>query len=408
MVYLNCMKVEEVSGMERPNQELTLAQKMYFDFGETSNATRGHQTTTDANGNKWNNITSGSSTSNAISANKTITIKNSAGTTTGARFIVVEKTYTNGINAGGNNNPSANDLGDLAVQTATEDYVFIDNAEVRSFKISRLKTDRCYRFYIYGSRNHTDNRCTLYNFKGQRIWTGGQTTSGSEVGGEGYNGNLSSILQTDYIYPDKEGNIVITYQRVFGMAHISAMRVEEYTGGTRPEDPIEFTGLTLSGNAEDVTFKAISNDTYEAFARLNAGTFILTGITDGEAITLSDNGDGTFATEGNTPFSVSKNCVARITVSTAYNTITVLPVTMNIRGNMGAGSPAVPYKGDGVFEGEVTLQETSSQQWVDKTMPMPSNACKAHPQDMLLAKQKRARAQKTSIRMPEHTPLQST
>lgn len=368
MVYLNCMKVEEVSGMERPNQELTLAQKMYFDFGETSNATRGHQTTTDANGNKWNNVTSGASTSNAISANKTITIKNSTGATTGARFIVVEKTYTNGINAGGNNNPSANDLGDLAVQTATEDYVFIDNAEVRSFKISRLKTDRCYRFYIYGTRNHTDNRCTLYNFKGQRIWTGGQTTSGSEVGGEGYNGNLSSILQTDYIYPDKDGNIVITYQRVFGMAHISAMRVEEYTGGTRPEDPIEFTGLTLSGNAEDVTFKAIGNDTYEAFARLNTGTFTLTGITDGEPITLSDNGDGTFATEGNTPFTVSKNCVARITVSTAYNTVTVLPVTMNIRGNMGAGSPAVPYKGDGVFEGEVTLQETSSQQWVDKTM----------------------------------------
>ncbi|MBR0543194.1 MAG: hypothetical protein IIW98_01905 [Bacteroidaceae bacterium] len=368
MVYLNCMKVEEVSGMERPNQGLTLAQKMYFDFGETSNATRGHQTTTDANGNKWNNVTSGSSSSNAISANKTITIKNSAGTTTTARFTVVEKTYTNGVDAGGNNNPSADDLGDLAVKTATEDYVFIDNAEVRSFKFSRLKTDRCYRFYIYGSRNHTDNRCTLYNFKGQRIWTGGQTTSGSEVGGEGYNGNLSSILQTDYIYPDKDGNIVITYQRVFGMAHISAMRVEEYTGGTRPEDPIEFTGLTLSGNAEDVTFKAIGNDTYEAFARLNAGTFTLTGITDGEAITLSDNGDGTFATEGNTPFSVSKNCVARITVSTAYNTVTVLPVTMNIRGNMGAGSPAVPYKGDGVFEGEVTLQETSSQQWVDKTM----------------------------------------
>ena len=369
MVYLNCMKIEEVSGVERPNQELTLKQKMYFDFGESSNNTRGHQTTgTDANGNRWNNVTSGSSSSNVVSANKTVTIRNSAGTSAGGRFVVVEKTYTNGVDAGGNNSPSADDLGDLAIQTATEDYVFIDNGDVRSFKLTRLNTANCYRFFIYGSRNHTDNRATLYTFKGQHTWTGGQTTSGSEIGGEGYNGNLRNILQTDYIYPDKSGNIVITYQRVFGMAHISAMRIEEYEGGTRPEEPLEFSGLSLSGNAEDVTFKSLGNNLYEAFARLDAGTFNLSGTADGETVNLSSNGDGTFGTEGSTPFSVSENCVARITVNTGEKTVTVLPVTMNVRGNIGAGNPAIPYKADGVFEGEVTLPETASQQWVDKTM----------------------------------------
>ena len=369
MVYLNCMKIEEVSGVERPNQELTMTQKMYFDFGETNNSTRGHQTSgTDANGNRWNNITSGLSTSNAITANKSFVVRNSAGTSTGARFLVVEKTYTNGVDAGGNNEPSADDLGDLAIKTATEDYVFTDNAEVRSFKFTKLNTDHCYRFYIYGTRNHTDNRATLYTFAGQRTWTGGQTTSGSDIGGEGYHGNLSNILQTDYLYPDKDGNIVITYQRVFGMAHISAMRVEEYEGGTRPEEPLEFASLSLSGNAEDVTFKALGNNRYEAYARLDAGSFTLTGTADGETVTLSSNGDGTFSTEGSTPFAVAEGCVARITVDTGNKAVTVLPVTMNIRGNMGAGSPAIPYKADGVFEGEVTLQETSSQQWVDKTM----------------------------------------
>ncbi|MBQ7461902.1 MAG: hypothetical protein IJS63_06555 [Bacteroidaceae bacterium] len=368
MVYLNCMKIEEVTGVERPNQELTLKQKMYFDFGETSNNTRGHTTTTDTNGNRWNNISSGSSSSNAVAANKTVAVKNSAGTSTGARFIVVDKTYTNGIDAGGNNAPSADDLGDLAIKTATEDYVFIDNGDARSFKLTKLNTANCYRFFIYGSRNHTDNRCTLYTFKGQRTWTGGQTTSGSDIGGEGYNGNLRNILQTDYIYPDKSGNIVITYQRVFGMAHISAMRIEEYEGGTRPEEPLEFSMLTLSGNTEEVTFKPLSNDLYEAYARLQAGTFTLTGTADGETITLSDNGNGTFSTQGSTPFSVAKDCVARITVNTSNKTVALLPVTMNVRGNMGAGSPEIPYKGDGIFEGEVTLLETASQQWVDKTM----------------------------------------
>ena len=369
MVYLNCMKIEEVSGVERPNQELTLTQKMYFDFGETSNSTRGHQTSgTDANGNRWNNISSGTSSSNAISANKTVLVKNSEGTSTGARFTVVDKTYTNGVDAGGNNNPSEEDLGDLAIKTATEDYVFIDNADIRSFKLTKLNVDHCYRFFIYGSRNHTDNRATLYTFKGQRTWTGGQTTSGSDIGGEGYNGNLRNILQTDYIYPDKSGNIFITMQRVFGMAHISAMRIEEYEGGSRPEEPLEFSMLTLSGNSEDVTFKSLGNNLYEAYARLDAGTFTLTGTVDGEAKTLSDKGDGTFGIEGSTPFSVANDCVARITVSTSACTVTVLPVTMNVRGNIGAGNPAIPYKGDGVFEGEVTLPETASQQWVDKTM----------------------------------------
>ena len=378
MVYLNCMKIEEVSGQTRPNQELTLKQKMYFDFGETGNNTRGHTTNIDVNGNKWNNISSNSSSSNVVPANKTVSVKNSEGTSTGIRFVVVNQTYTNGIDAGGNNNPSVDDLGDLAIKTATEDYVFIDNSDVRSFKLTKLNTANCYRFYIYGSRNHTDNRCTLYTIKGQRIWTGGQTTSGSDIGGEGYHGNLRNILQTDYIYPDRSGNIVITMQRVFGMAHISAMRIEEYEGGTRPEEPLEFSLLTLSGNAEDVTFKSLGNNLYEAYARLNAGTFNLTGIVDDEAVTLSDNGAGTFGIEGSTPFAVAENCVARITVNASTNTVTVLPVTMNIRGNMGAGSPVIPYKGDGVFEGEVTLQETASQQWVDKTMYFALNNSDAY------------------------------
>ncbi len=369
MAYLNCMKVEEVSGVERPNQELALVQKMYFDFGETSNNTRGHQTTgADANGNRWNNITSGSSSSNAISANKIVAVKNSAGTSTGFRFTVVEKTYTNGVDAGGNNSPAAEDLGDLAIKTATEDYVFIDNGDVRSFKLTRLDANHCYRFFIYGSRNHTDNRATLYTFKGQQTWMGGQTTSGSDIGGEGYHGNLRNILQTDYIYPDKSGNILITYQRVFGMAHISAMRIEEYEGGTRPEEPLEFSKLSLSGNAEDATFKSLGSNLYEAYARLEAGVFNLSGTADGKTVDLFDNGNGSFSTEGSTPFSVAQDCVARITVNTGDKSVTVLPVTMNVRGNIAAGNPAIPYKGDGVFEGEVTLPETASQQWVDKTM----------------------------------------
>ena len=355
MVYLNCMKIEELSGLECPNQELTLTQKFYIDFGETSNSTRGRQTANkDKNGNYWTNLSSGVSNSNAISA-KTVTMKNSENSTTSRYRLVTTCTqYTNGINAGGNNSPSEEMLGDLAIQTATEDYMFIDNGDLRPFKFTNLNKDNCYKLYIYGTRNHTDNRITQYTVEGQRTWSGGQVTSGNSVGGEGNNGNVRNILITDYIYPNRNGEIVVNFQRVTGMAHISAMKIEEYTGGVRPEEPWVFTELTLSGNAEEAKFKSIGSNRYQAYAQLTKGSFLLTGKTADGEVTLDGKADN--------------DCVARITVDAGTKTIDVLPVTMHIRGNMGAGNPQINYKAGGVWESEVTLKETSSQQWVDKTM----------------------------------------
>lgn len=372
MVYLNCMKIEELSGLTRPNQELELAQKFYIDFGETSNSTRGHQTTTkDANGNYWTNLSSGSSSSNTISA-KTVTMKNSANSTTSKyRLVTTCNQYTNGLNNGGNNSPSEELLGDLAIQTATEDYMFIDNGDCRPFKFTNLNKDNCYKLYIYGSRNHTDNRITQYVIEGQKTWTGGQATSGYSVGGEGNNGNVSNVLITDYIYPNRKGEIIVNFQRITGMAHISAMKIEEYTGGIRPEEPLEFTELLLSGNAEDAKFKPAGTNVYQAFARLTKGTYSLAGTTLDGNVALSSNGDGTFVVARESApvaFQVNADCVARITVDAANQTVDVLPVTMNVRGNIGGGNPEIEYKGNGVWESEVTLKETASQQWVDKTM----------------------------------------
>ena len=148
----------------------------------------------------------------------------------------------------------------------------------------------------------------------------------------------------------------------------SQTAAEKYKCLGASEKPLEFANLMLSGNAEDVTFKSLGSNLYEAYARLRAGTFKLTGTVEGKTVTLSNNGDSTFGTVGSKPFSIAEDCVARITVNTAVNTITILPVTMNVRGNIAVGNPAIPYKGNGVFEGKVTLPETASQQWVDKTM----------------------------------------
>jgi hypothetical protein len=372
MVYLNCMKVVELGDLTRPHQELKLTQRFYIDFGETNNTSRGRQTTTkDKNGNYWTNLSSGNSSSNTIPA-KNLYLKNAAGSTASKyRLVTTCNQYTNGISAGGNNTPSEEMLGDLAIQTATEDYMFIDNGDCRPFKFTNLNVDNCYKLYIYGSRNHTDNRITQYNIEGQRTWSGGQVTSGNSVGGEGNNGNVRNILITDYIYPSRKGEIVINFQRVTGMAHISAMKIEEYTGGLRPEEPLELTELTLSGNAEDAAFKSVGSNTYQTYARLTKGTFQLAGKTPDGDVVLTSTGAGTFDVAGDeapVAFSVEKDCVARITVDANKQTVEVLPVTMHVRGNMGTGNPQIAYKANGVWESEVTLKETSSQQWVDKTM----------------------------------------
>lgn len=371
MVYLNCMKIEEVGGMERPHQDLTLKQKFYIDFGETNNDSRGHQTTgADANGNYWNNFSSGSSSSNAVSA-KTLTLKNSANQTSAIKLVTTTTQYTNGVTNGGNNNPDAELLGDLAIKTATEDYVFIDNGDQRPFTLKGLDAACQYRISIYGTRNHTDNRITSYKLVGQQTWEGAQTTSGYNTGGDGYNGNLSNILVSDLLYPDANGQIVINFQRQTGMAHISAMKVEELQGGERPADPIAFKSINLKGNAEDVTLNSVGSNRYEGYARLEVGTFSLVGTTADGDIDLKSKGDGHWVaneTAEYAPFQVKEACVARITVDAARQMVEILPVTMHVRGNIAAGNPEIKYLGQGVWESEVTLKETLSQQWVDKTM----------------------------------------
>ncbi len=144
-----------------------------------------------------------------------------------------------------------------------------------------------------------------------------------------------------------------------------------HSGTVRSEDAPVFTKLVLRGNAEEVSFKAVGNDCYRAYARLEEGTYSLSGATADGILKLSSLGDGTYKikTRGKAAeFRVKGSCVARITVDASMRTVDVLPVKMNVRGKAAADNPEIPYKGNGVWEGEVTLKGSPSQQWVDQTM----------------------------------------
>ncbi|WP_243349315.1 GDSL-type esterase/lipase family protein [Parabacteroides sp. FAFU027] len=216
----------------------TLQQKFYVDFGP-NDVTNGNITTSpDVNGNYWNNLTD-----NTVAGN--IAIVNSTNAATGFRLLVTKAMSKNGILSGGLTAPGTTLLGEYAIATATQDYFFTTNASTPgAFKLTGLNPSKAYKFYIFGSRNTTEPRIAKYTLTGINSAIGNLQTSGTNLGGTGYNGNNSTVYASDLIYPNASGEITLDLAVSSGTyAHINLMKVEEYTAGQ-----IDATSITISGN----------------------------------------------------------------------------------------------------------------------------------------------------------------
>lgn len=384
MVHINAMKVEEIDGLARPNQELGLRQTVYVDLGETDNNERGHQTTgIDRNGNYWNNLTSGKASSNRIPKGTKLEIVNSQNIATGITAETLQMMETNGVNAGGVNSPTDENLGDLAIQTATEDYVWINDDNQRQIRFSGMDKKHCYKFYIFGSRivNETTDRNSIYTVGGQDSWSTQITTTGRCIGGrddagKDIQGNVRNVAVSDYMYPDKDGNITFTVKRERGMAHVNIIKIEEYEGGLRPEDALEYKSLYVSGTAseegKDVAMKEIrpggeSTGLYEAYLMLRPGTYMLHGTTtDGESVVLGSGAEeGTVERDG-LPFAVSNEQVVRVKYNSRKNVIDVTPLELYVKGNIVPDGTKLDYEGNGIWKSEVVLEHGSVFLFSDK------------------------------------------
>ena len=104
-----------------------VCQTMFIDFGDVNpnntGAYRGETTEgADVNGNWWNNMKS--SGNNYVYPGTTVNLVNSANVPTGYNILLNHRFMTNGsAAAGGLTDPSADFLGELAVNTATMDYL---------------------------------------------------------------------------------------------------------------------------------------------------------------------------------------------------------------------------------------------------------------------------------------------
>jgi len=213
----------------------------YIDFGP-NDVTNGNITTSpDVNGNYWNNITNTSTTAASVYL---LTSKNAS---SGALINITSGFSSNGINNGGLLAPNAALLNDLAINTATQDYFHTDNTA--SFIIKGLDVSKGYNFYFFATRNDPEVRKSNYTLVGSTTYSATLQTSGTNLGGTGYNGNNSTILATSTITPDSKGQIAVTVKRELGtFAYIGVLKIEEVR---LPVTPLKTTYIDFGPN--DVT-----------------------------------------------------------------------------------------------------------------------------------------------------------
>ena len=235
---INAMKIEEYSRYSIPAAE----RKFYVDFGKNNGGLDGSPTASpDVNGNYWNNMYSNGDAQTTESAGMKLNIVFSDNT---ASAYVLETGTTfqfNGVRNGGLLDPNPALLGDLAISTATQDYMFA--AANGSLYFKNLNPARIYRFHVLGSCEEMENRIAIVTITGFTATTGIHQMGGKDMCGQGVNQNIKNVFVSDPITPSRDGSITLRLTKWLGAyMYINAIKVEELIPVERAEN------LTMSGN----------------------------------------------------------------------------------------------------------------------------------------------------------------
>ena len=241
MAYINAMKIEELKEAERVYDNVELVQRMYIDFGTGWSAGQGSKTSVDENGNYWSNVYSPNNNDYIFPGFK-FPIVNSENVETGYKVMALTRFHVNGRDGGGGlKEPSADLLGDMAVATATEDYIHVENhQDYNAIVFQGLNPEHGYRFYTFGTRKDDNERTATYILSGENEWSAVQENAGKVygyyIGGDDYNANNSNVIPSEIIFPRADGTITLSIARkaLDRMAHLNAMKIEEFTGYQRP------------------------------------------------------------------------------------------------------------------------------------------------------------------------------
>jgi len=213
----------------------TVTRSFYFDFG-MAGSSRGELTTSpDINGHYWNNIGDQGVAGNRPSLDYVYSVVDAANAATAITIQLADTKFTaNGMSGGGGLlTPDAGLLGDLAVATATEDYLFASNSEHCSMLISGLDVTKGYQFKVFASRIATDARISDYTFRGAWAIQGSLQAAGTGIGAGGENQNTSNVYLSPVMRPAADGTIRLTVHRQYAGSGayfpINCMRMQEMT-----------------------------------------------------------------------------------------------------------------------------------------------------------------------------------
>lgn len=251
-----------------------------FDFG-TFYPTTNPAVSLNGTTNYWNNITNGSAT-NLVYSDNSATVWNLAFT---SNF---------GFNPSGTFAPLPRaDLGALALASATQDAAFYvastNYPSGMTFKIGALNRTNRYIVRIYGARDTTNSRTTIYTVTGTNAQTNSLQTSGLGIDTNSSGGicnyNASKLATFYDVAPDSNSQIAVNFKTNNDFAYLNALSIEEF----EKVAPV----ITLRGNStlywtKDVPFTdpgAAVSDNVDSASVVNgtgivdtavAGTYVLT------------------------------------------------------------------------------------------------------------------------------------
>ncbi len=275
----------------------TVTRTFYFDFG-MDGGTRGTITTSpDGNGHYWNNIGDQGVTGNKPSKDYVYSIVDAANGATSITVQLADAQFTaNGMSGGGGLlSPDTDLLGDLAVATATEDYLFASNSEHCTIGISGLDPAKGYQFKVFASRVATDDRISDYTFRGAWAIQGALQAAGTGIGANGENQNTSNVYLSPVMRPNAEGNISITVHRQYAGSGayfpINCMRMQEMTDLHVAEKEIYIDCGHSDGTNGELTAAPDGNDIYWVNIYDNAVSAAPVALTysDGSAVNSGAN-----------------------------------------------------------------------------------------------------------------------
>lgn len=388
MTHINAMKIEEIDDVERPDN-FTLTQSMYIDFGEHGNdPDRGQKSEgADVNGNYWNNFygTEHEPWIDRIPAGTSVALVNSKNEPSGITATTSDYLLTNGGVNGGMNDPKADDLRDLAVTSATGDYVYVELSQPSvSVEFTGVDPNKAYRVHAFGSRatNETGDRWGYYRVDGSTSWRIRQDFSGRCIGGKDENGadrhgNTRNVAVSDYIYPDANGKLIFTIERMTGLSHLNLIKLEEFASKEAPKPEVNVMSLSVTGSAvEDggdmammpLWGSGVYNGKFECYMMLKPGSYTFSGVTsDGETVALGMT-DGQLVVDG-TAIDVTDEQLVRLTADTRNHTLAVLPIeNLTVKGVIVPNNTTVEYAGRGVWRSTVTLDKQTSVEYINRNI----------------------------------------